>query len=58
MIVIETDRLYLRRYKEDDFEGLHAIFSDPETMTLIKNIGPKDSPLKQPWLASNMVFIT
>lgn len=32
MIVIETDRIYLRCYKEDDFEGLHAIFSDPETM--------------------------
>ncbi|MGO4181145.1 GNAT family N-acetyltransferase [Paenibacillus sp. TAF43_2] len=32
MVVIETDRLYLRCYKENDFEGLHAIFSDPETM--------------------------
>lgn len=32
MIVIKTDRLYLRCYKEKDFEGLHAIFSDPETM--------------------------
>lgn len=30
--ILETDRLYLRQYKNDDFSFLHAIFSDPETM--------------------------
>ena len=31
-MVIETERLYLREFKDDDFEDLFAVLSDPETM--------------------------
>lgn len=31
-IILETERLMLREYTLDDFEGLYAILSDPETM--------------------------
>jgi len=31
-ILIETERLRLREYTRDDFDALHAILSDPETM--------------------------
>jgi len=31
--IIETERLYLRQYEDDDFTSLYAIFSDPETMS-------------------------
>ena len=30
---LETERLRLRPYREDDLEDLHAMFSDPEHMT-------------------------
>lgn len=31
--ILETERLYLREYVEDDFSALHEIFSDSETMS-------------------------
>ena len=31
-IILTTDRLILREYTRDDFNGLYAILSDPETM--------------------------
>lgn len=31
-IILETERLVLREYTPDDYEGLYAILSDPETM--------------------------
>ncbi|MEH7380891.1 GNAT family N-acetyltransferase [Bacillus sp. JJ1533] len=31
MIILETERLYLRQYDEYDIYSLHTIFSDPET---------------------------
>ena len=31
-MIIETQRLILREYTMDDFDGLYAILSDPETM--------------------------
>lgn len=31
-MIVETSRLYLREYEQEDFATLHAIFSDPETM--------------------------
>lgn len=32
MIMMETERLFLRQFKEDDIFTLHPIFSDAETM--------------------------
>ncbi|WP_028549626.1 GNAT family N-acetyltransferase [Paenibacillus sp. UNC451MF] len=32
MLHLETDRLFLREYTDEDFEPLHAIFSDQEMM--------------------------
>jgi [ribosomal protein S5]-alanine N-acetyltransferase len=32
MIIFQTERLYLRKYKQEDIQSLHAIFSDSETM--------------------------
>ncbi|MGG3642059.1 GNAT family N-acetyltransferase [Bacillus gobiensis] len=32
MIILETERLFLRQYKEEDMSSLHSIFSDSETM--------------------------
>jgi [ribosomal protein S5]-alanine N-acetyltransferase len=32
MVVLETQRLILRQYKDEDIASLHRIFSDPETM--------------------------
>jgi len=32
MVIIETQRLILRQYNEDDLISLHKIFSDPKTM--------------------------
>ncbi|WP_226535510.1 GNAT family N-acetyltransferase [Fictibacillus halophilus] len=32
MFVLETDRLFLRHYKEEDIPSLHCILSDSETM--------------------------
>jgi [ribosomal protein S5]-alanine N-acetyltransferase len=31
-MILETERLYLRELKPEDFDRLHAIFSDEETM--------------------------
>lgn len=36
MIVLETQRLLLRQYKDGDITFLHSIFSDPETMRFIQ----------------------
>ncbi|MBY6270237.1 GNAT family N-acetyltransferase, partial [Parageobacillus thermoglucosidasius] len=32
MAVLETKRLILRQYEDEDIIPLHCIFSDPETM--------------------------
>jgi ribosomal-protein-alanine N-acetyltransferase len=32
MIILETERLYLRQYRKEDIHSLHSIFSDTETM--------------------------
>ena len=31
-MILETERLILREYTWDDFDGLYALLSDPETM--------------------------
>ncbi|WP_141603974.1 GNAT family N-acetyltransferase [Terrilactibacillus laevilacticus] len=33
MIILETDRLYLRPYLDEDIKSIHDVFSDKETMT-------------------------
>jgi RimJ/RimL family protein N-acetyltransferase len=45
-LLIETERLILRPYVEADFEGLHAIWSDPENVRFI-TAGP--SVPQQSW---------
>jgi ribosomal-protein-alanine N-acetyltransferase len=32
VIILKTERLYLRQYKKEDIDSLHSIFSDAETM--------------------------
>ncbi|WP_010676642.1 GNAT family N-acetyltransferase [Bacillus timonensis] len=32
MLLLKTERLYLRQYGQEDIYSLHSIFSDPETM--------------------------
>lgn len=32
MMILKTDRLYLRKYREEDINSLHSIFSNEETM--------------------------
>lgn len=32
MIILKTERLYLRQYRDEDIHSLHSIFSDTETM--------------------------
>jgi RimJ/RimL family protein N-acetyltransferase len=40
-MILETERLYLRELKPEDFDRLHAIFSDEETMRFIRGIRNK-----------------
>ena len=51
MIVIETKRLILRQYKQDDFDGLKDIITDPETMKYY--LKPYDLKGVQRWLDWN-----
>lgn len=32
MVILKTDRFYLRQFREEDINSLHSIFSDTETM--------------------------
>jgi RimJ/RimL family protein N-acetyltransferase len=40
-MILETERLYLRELKPEDFDRLRAIFSDEETMRFIRGIRNK-----------------
>lgn len=51
MIVLETERLWLRPYETADFEPLHAIFSDPETMRHYP--APFTRGQTRDWMANN-----
>jgi ribosomal-protein-alanine N-acetyltransferase len=51
MIIIETERLLLRQYKEDDIPSLHSIFSDSETMEYYPN--PFSFEQTQNWVKRN-----
>lgn len=47
-MIIETERLILREYTPDDFDGLYAILSDPVTMQHYPK--PYDTAGTQRWL--------
>lgn len=49
--VIETGRLYLREMKQEDFEALHEILSDPETMQHYP--APFDAERTHNWISWN-----
>lgn len=49
--MIETERLYLRKMRGDDFESLHEILSDPETMQHYP--APFDAARTHKWIAWN-----
>lgn len=49
--MIETERLYFREMNFDDFETLHEIFSDPETMQHYP--APFDAKRTHDWIAWN-----
>ena len=49
---IETDRLILREYTIDDFEALHEIVSDPETMQHYP--APFDEKRTSDWITWNL----
>ena len=38
MIILETDRLIIRDYKESDLEDMHRLWSDKETMYFLDDI--------------------
>ena len=47
-MIIETERLILREYTSDDFDGLYEILSDPETMK--HYLKPYDAAGTKRWL--------
>jgi [ribosomal protein S5]-alanine N-acetyltransferase len=51
MIILETERLFLRQYKEDDMPFLHSIFSDSETMKYYP--APFSFEQTQNWIKKN-----
>lgn len=50
--MIETQRLLLREYSMDDFDALHAILSDPETMRHYP--APFDEDRTRRWIEWNL----
>jgi len=51
MVVIETERLYLREFLKDDVEKLFPIFSDPETMSYYPS--PLNFKQTEMWIERN-----
>jgi ribosomal-protein-alanine N-acetyltransferase len=51
MIILETDRLILRKFKEEDIPSLHSIFSDSETMEYYP--APFSNEKTQNWVKRN-----
>jgi len=51
MIMMETERLFLRQFKEDDIFSLHPIFSDSETMKYYP--APFSLEQTQNWIKKN-----
>jgi ribosomal-protein-alanine N-acetyltransferase len=51
MIILETERLYFRHYREGDMRTLHPIFSDSETMNYYP--APFSFEQTQNWIKRN-----
>jgi hypothetical protein len=54
MIQLETVRLIMRRWREEDFEAYAAVYADPEVMRFLNKEGP--SPATKPgatWRSSS-----
>lgn len=51
-MILETERLLLREMQESDFDALHAIFSDAETMQHYP--APFDEAQTRAWIERNM----
>ncbi len=51
MVILETERLFLRQYKEEDMPFLHSIFSDSETMKYYP--APFSFEQTQNWIKKN-----
>lgn len=51
-MTIETERLILREYSPEDFEAIHEILSDPETMRHYPK--PFDESRTRQWIAWNL----
>lgn len=50
-VVMETDRLFLRKMNENDVDHLHGIFSDPDCMTYFP--GTRTRKETEEWLGRN-----
>ncbi|MFB4165746.1 GNAT family N-acetyltransferase [Alteribacillus sp. JSM 102045] len=53
MIILETQRLYLKKFTEEDMTPLHDIFSDSETMKYYS--APFSKQQTQNWIKRNQV---
>ena len=53
MLTLETERLILRQWREDDFEPFARICADPEVMRYLNKEG---KPLTRPEVWRNMAF--
>lgn len=51
MIILKTERLYLRQYRKEDINSLHSIFSDAETMEFYP--APFSLEQTQNWIKKN-----
>ena len=51
-MLLQTDRLLLREYTPDDFDGLYEILSDPDTMQHYPN--PFDEARVKSWIQWNL----
>ncbi len=51
MVILETERLFLRQYKEEDMPFLHSIFSDSDTMKYYP--APFSFEQTQNWIKKN-----
>lgn len=50
--ILETERLYLRKYKIEDFNALYEIFSDSETMKHYPSVF--DEEKTRNWISWNL----
>ena len=51
MVILETPRLFLKQFRNEDVSSLHTIFSDPETMRFYPS--PFRIQQTQDWIKRN-----